>query len=176
MLTTLEVATDDMQLRVPFGHILSWSEFTQYYPGIKEAMDGSDETSTLGFYYYLNPVNQIYEFHDEDAENDIAECIGMRLDVISNGEEDMEKTERDRAEKRRIEERSMIAFLHLETEAERNDFILSDIDIDSYLAALAKPLSKEERKREKKERRKARVHQRDGDGDGDGEDIHGKIQ
>jgi predicted transcriptional regulator len=77
---------NSMIFRVPFGCTLPWHEFVRQYPLILDCMDGIDRTCTLEFYYSCNPLNGIYEFESEDAENDIADMIGISFAIVSNGE------------------------------------------------------------------------------------------
>jgi hypothetical protein len=180
MISHNELATDELLFRVPFGHVTTWREFVEDYPAILNEMTGEDVTCMLGFYYQLNPLTFIYEFHDENAENDIAECIGISLDIIQNGEKDDEKKQRQDHENSIHQSRSLEAFLYLEDEQDRNMFLHSSDSIDDFLKkhtpspslsiesssffdlfdALPSIKSKEDMKREKKQRREEKLKQR----------------
>lgn len=49
-------------------------------------MDGSSPDSFLLFFYELSPVDNIYQFKDDDSENDFAEVLGINFNIISEGE------------------------------------------------------------------------------------------
>jgi hypothetical protein len=88
----------NMIFRVPFGCTLPWHEFVSQYPLILPCMDGLDRTSTLEFYYSRNPLNGIYEFESEDAENDIADMIGISFAIVAKGETQEDEDARRRTE------------------------------------------------------------------------------
>jgi hypothetical protein len=108
-------------------------------------MDGSDITCTLQFYYSKNPLTQIYEFQDDNSENDIAELIGIRFDIISNGEYDEEKLRRDKEEKL---EAQRITDLTTFLEILENEDETIETNIETNI------------RKNKKERRKAKLESR----------------
>lgn len=140
MISLDKTANNSMNFRIPFGHVVTWSEYVEYYPEIINTMDGSDITSTLEFYYSLNPVTKIFEFQDENSENDIADFIGIRLDIVSNGELDEEKKQRDKEQEK---QRLLSLATYFENE---NDNSISEETINN--------------KENKKARRKAKVEAR----------------
>ena len=186
MISNNEPATDSLLFRVPFGHVTTWREYVEEYPHILSEMNGADPSCMLGFYYQLNPLTHIYEFHDEDAENDIADCIGIRLDIIQNGEKDEEKQQRQEQENSLHQSRSLEAFLYLDEEEHRHAFLHSNESIEDFIKthtpspslpslettsffdvfdALPAIKTKEDIKREKKQRREEKLKQRSGGGE-----------
>lgn len=95
---SIKVKDNDL-FRIPFGGIMPWSDFVDMYPELYEAMDGLDITSCLDFYYSMNPINDSYEFKDENSENDIADIIGLNTVLIQQGETKEDEIQR----KERIE-------------------------------------------------------------------------
>jgi len=155
MISLDKPVNNSMNFRIPFGHVVPWSEYVEYYPEIIIAMDGSDITSTLDFYYSMNPVTKIFEFQDENSENDIADCIGIRLDIVSNGEFDEEKIKRNKEEKieqENEEEKQRVIYLAAFLEKEDNN-ILEDVE-------MLKGVITKNSKQLKKDRRKAKVEAR----------------
>ncbi len=59
------------------------------YPAFAEIFDGSSIENTLTFYYKKNKVTCEYEFIDEDAEEEVAELLGVKVKsfVLENEEE-----------------------------------------------------------------------------------------
>jgi hypothetical protein len=191
MLTRLSVAKDEMLFRIPFGCVVPWKEYVHEYPLIRSTMDGSDVTSTLGFYYSRNPINRIYEFESEDAENDIAEMIGISFNIIANGESHEEEMARREKEKSNFEEpsvskeqkekqqRELWAFLHIEDEKERELFLSSTLTENEFMEYMkdlsatttcsepgdngkrGRKSATDERKSAKKERRRQKVQARE---------------
>jgi hypothetical protein len=72
--------------RIPFGIEMPLEDIINNYPEFITEMNGEDETSTLSFYYQKNPTNGHYEFHDDQAELDVADILQMDLDVYRDGE------------------------------------------------------------------------------------------
>lgn len=59
------------------------------YPAFAEIFDGSSIENTLTFYYKKNKVTCEYELIDEDAEEEVAELLGVKVKsfVLENEEE-----------------------------------------------------------------------------------------
>nr|QYA18309.1 hypothetical protein KOM_12_39 [Clandestinovirus] len=92
-------ATRHMVFRLPFGGgSLDFVQLSEMYEEFITAMDGQDDSSCLAFYYERNPVTSIYEFRDADAEADIADVMGMDIQVCSDGESLSESQERKQKE------------------------------------------------------------------------------
>jgi hypothetical protein len=49
------------------------------YPEFAKTMDGSCDENCLLFYYKKNKETGIYEFQDDDAQEDIAELLGVKI-------------------------------------------------------------------------------------------------
>jgi hypothetical protein len=49
------------------------------YPEFAKTMDGSCEENCLLFYYKKNKDTGVYEFQDDDAQEDIAELLGVKV-------------------------------------------------------------------------------------------------
>lgn len=49
------------------------------YPEFAKTMDGSCEENCLLFYYKKNKETGVYEFQDDDAQEDIAELLGVKI-------------------------------------------------------------------------------------------------
>lgn len=175
MLTRTEPAKSHMLFRIPFGCVVTWDKYASDYPEIKNSLDGSDSTSTLLFYYSLNPLNNIYEFESEDAENDIAELIGIALAVVANGESEADERSRKAElepepqkfteEEKQKQQRELFAFLHIEDSKERELFLESTLTIDEFITYSAESSTqsvpnennKRSMKASKKERRRQKV-------------------
>jgi len=77
--------TDEFQL--PFSQgVMNVKDMIQMYPTFIEEMNGQEAGSCLNLFYERNPVNGVYTFRDEDAENDMADILGISSRVCSLGE------------------------------------------------------------------------------------------
>lgn len=81
------IVDDETVFRLPYGSgTLPFKEIKNLYPEFIKEMNGQDETSSFCFYYELNPISGIYEFSNNDAEYDIADMMGIDLNVCVFGE------------------------------------------------------------------------------------------
>ena len=58
------------------------------FPEFSKTMDGSCDENTLLFYYKKNKETAIYEFQDDDAQEDIAELLGVKIKNFVLGNEE----------------------------------------------------------------------------------------
>jgi hypothetical protein len=58
------------------------------FPEFANEMDGSSEDRCLLYFWKRNKETKVYEFQDEEAEDEVAEILGVR---IYNEEEEKEK-------------------------------------------------------------------------------------
>jgi hypothetical protein len=58
---------------------MSVKDITKKFPEFAKTMDGTCEENTLLFYYKKNKETGIYEFQDDDAQEDIAELLGVKV-------------------------------------------------------------------------------------------------
>jgi hypothetical protein len=62
------------------------------FPTFAAIFDGKGEENTLGFYYKKNKLRDVYEFLDVEAEEEVAELLGVKVLVEAVvDEEDIEK-------------------------------------------------------------------------------------
>lgn len=154
--------------QVPFGPIITWNEIMNYYPNVKEEMNGSSPDSYLEFFYECNPINNTYIFRDEDSENDFADLLGINLSVVSEGESKEELKERREEEKEKEkeptkedEEKQRLESLRLFTEEYdrlMNPDSISSLSSNEELSEDGK--RKKSSKQEKKERRRKLIESR----------------
>jgi hypothetical protein len=131
--------------QVPFSGVMSWNNYIDLYPDITNEMDGSCRENCLSFYYEKNLVNGIYIFRDEDAEFDIANILGIDLNITVEGESIEDKITR------KIQSDDIYSNDIFEFE--------SSLEVDILDSNYYKK-KKEETKRLKKERRQQRVQER----------------
>lgn len=132
--------------RIPFGIEMPLEDILNNYPELITEMNGEDETSTLSFYYQKNPTNGHYEFHDDQAELDVADILKMDLDVYRDGESAGAKELRVTSEEANRSVHDLLSLLS-------NDDVFEEEPI----------LTKKERKALKKERRAKIIENREND-------------
>ena len=52
------------------------------FPDFAALFDGKSVENTLGFYYKKNRLTDVYEFLDEEAEEEVAELMGVKILVV----------------------------------------------------------------------------------------------
>ena len=59
------------------------------YPKFAKLFDGQSEENTLSFYYKKNKETDVYEFIDQDAEEEVAELLGVKIleEIVPNDDE-----------------------------------------------------------------------------------------
>lgn len=62
------------------------------YPKFAKLFDGESEENTLSFYYKKNKETDVYEFIDQDAEEEVAELLGVKIleEIVPNDDEVLE--------------------------------------------------------------------------------------
>ena len=58
---------------------MSVKEIIKKFPEFAKTMDGTCEENTLLFYYKKNKETGVYEIQDDDAQEDIAELLGVKV-------------------------------------------------------------------------------------------------
>ena len=58
---------------------MSAYEIKKKFPNFAKEMDGGYEENTLSFFYKKNKETGVYEFKDEEAEEEVAELMGVEL-------------------------------------------------------------------------------------------------
>ena len=94
MLTRKSKPTGTDLFQIPFSGAVQWDEYIEIYPDIIKEMDGKCSENCLLFYYEKNFVNQVYNFRDEDAEFDIANILGIDINITVEGESIEDKNSR----------------------------------------------------------------------------------
>lgn len=61
------------------------------FPDFAALFDGKSMENTLLFYYKKNKITDVYEFLDEEAEEEVAELMGVQILVEEIADEDAEK-------------------------------------------------------------------------------------
>lgn len=163
MLTRKTQPLSNDLFQVPFSGTIEWADFIDMYPDIIKEMDGTCRENCLLFYYEKNIVNQVYSFRDEDAEFDIANILGIDMNITVEGESIQEKNSR--------KSHSCNDIIDLEKQYNKNDKTdkkiiknntcnnLNNLDnLDLNYLDLKK--IKEENKRAKKERRQQKLLER----------------
>ena len=88
MMTTKRRANPDDVFTLPFGQgEIKMHEMLDAYPNLYSEMDGKLPGQCLLLFYEKNPVNGIYVFADADAENDMADILGIQTRVVTFGED-----------------------------------------------------------------------------------------
>lgn len=54
-------------------------EIKKKFPAFAREMDGGYEENTLSFFYKKNKERDVYEFKDEEAEEEVAELMGVEI-------------------------------------------------------------------------------------------------
>lgn len=157
MLTRKTPANNNDLFQVPFSGSLTWIDYVNMYPNIITEMDGTCRENCLSFYYEKNVVNQAYEFRDEDAEMDIADILGIDMNITVEGESIQEKETRMSKSCNNIE-------ALLDEIIEENE-IIEDAGLGINRTQTFDDLSdykqvKEDKKRAKKERRQQKLMER----------------
>lgn len=104
MLSRTQTPKEHDLFRVPYACSISWTEFINIYPSITIEMTGDCIENSLSFYYQRNVLTSIYEFVDESAEHDIADIIGIDLNITMTGETKDNMMERMKSEKNKCED------------------------------------------------------------------------
>ena len=94
MLSKKTKALETDMFQIPFSGAISFKEFIEYFPNIISEMNGKCRENCLLFYYELNPVNNIYQFYNNESELDFAEILGIDLNITIEGESIQEKNDR----------------------------------------------------------------------------------
>lgn len=80
-------------------------EIKKNFPAFAKEMDGGYEENTLSFFYKKNKETGVYEFKDEEAEEEVAELMGVEL-----YDEEKEKKVEELPENRVLTEEEKEAF------------------------------------------------------------------
>lgn len=84
-------ASFDLYFDVPHKlEPMSVKQLMKKFPEFVETMDGTCEENCLLFYYKKNKETGVYEFQDDDAEQDIADLLNVKIKNFIL--EDKEKT------------------------------------------------------------------------------------
>lgn len=68
---------------------MSVKQLMKKFPEFDKTMDGTCDENCLLFYYKKNKETGVYEFQDDDAEQDIAELLGVKVKSFElKGEEE----------------------------------------------------------------------------------------
>lgn len=70
---------------------LSARKVEKKYPEFAALFDGKSQENTLFFYYKINKLEQCLDFIDEDAEEEVAELLGVTITEIEVVDEDAEE-------------------------------------------------------------------------------------
>lgn len=74
------------------------------FPEFAKLFDGQAEENTLKFYYKKSKETGVYEFIDLDAEEEVAELMGVKIKTFSfKDEESMEESEKKALDKTDID-------------------------------------------------------------------------
>lgn len=82
-------------------------EIKKKFPQFAKEMDGGYEENTLSFFYKKNKERDVYEFKDEEAEEEVAELMGVE---IYDEEKAKEKEKKDAPENRVLTEEEKAVF------------------------------------------------------------------
>lgn len=63
------------------------------FPEFAALFDGKSTENTLMFYYKKNKITDVYEFLDEEAEEEVAELMGVKILIEPIVDEDTEEKE-----------------------------------------------------------------------------------
>jgi hypothetical protein len=79
-LTSSQIALPTMRFMVPHREE-PWSakKLERRFPQLTDAFDGTSQDSVLTFFYKINKAEGIFEFIDEEAEDDFAELLGVKV-------------------------------------------------------------------------------------------------
>lgn len=70
-------------------------KFRKDFPSFAELMDGESKENTLLFYWKYNKQENVYEFIDEESEDEVAELLGVK--IYEGGDEDEDENPENRA-------------------------------------------------------------------------------
>ncbi len=86
---------------------MSAYEIKKKFPNFAKEMDGGYEENTLSFFYKKNKERDVYEFKDEEAEEEVAELMGVE---IYDEEKAKEKEKMEAPENRALTDEEKAAF------------------------------------------------------------------
>jgi hypothetical protein len=82
----------NLQIWLPhLAEPISARKVEKKYPEFAALFDGQSQENTLFFYYKINKVEGSLEFIDEDAEEEVAELLGVTITEIELANEDAEE-------------------------------------------------------------------------------------
>lgn len=67
---------------------MSTKEIMKKFPSFAKIFDGQGKENTLLFYYKKNKITDVYEFIDEEAEEEVAELMDVKIKTFVMENED----------------------------------------------------------------------------------------